>query len=97
MLLAERDLARARLSARDGNGTSDASYAEAIRILREQSTPYHLAQGLLDHAQHLLSQGDAPAAATVIDEARDIARHLGCQPILDRITAAAPAQSVTRS
>ncbi|MGH3205654.1 MAG: adenylate/guanylate cyclase domain-containing protein [Streptosporangiaceae bacterium] len=53
MLHAERDLVRARLAAADGDATAAASFAAAIASLRDQSTPYHLAHGLLDHAQYL--------------------------------------------
>ena len=60
------------------------AFTAAIAGLRERSTPYHLAHGLLDHAQFLLSQGDAEAAALAIEEARDIAERLRCQPLLDR-------------
>ena len=84
MLRAERDLVRARLAARDGDRAAAATFAAAISGLRELSTPYHLAHGLLDHAQHLIRLGDADAAALAIDEARDIARRLRCQPLLDR-------------
>ena len=84
MLRAERDLVRARLAARDGDQAAAASFAAAISGLRELSTPYHLAHGLLDHAQHLSRTRDADAAAAAIGEARDIARRLRCQPLLDR-------------
>jgi class 3 adenylate cyclase len=92
-LRAERDLARARLAARDGDGAAAARFTAAVTGLREQSTPYHLAQGLLDHAQYLLSHGDAEAAAAAIGEARDIAYHLRCQPLLDRAAALNPQDS----
>jgi hypothetical protein len=84
MLRAERDLARARLAASDAGQGASAAFAAAILGLREQSTPYHLAYGLLDHAGHLTGQGDAEAAALAIDEARTIGRRLRCQPLLDR-------------
>jgi hypothetical protein len=98
MQRAERDLARARLAAADGasdavegapGGAPDAAAAfiAAIASLRERSTPYHLAHGLLDHAQFLLSQGDAAAAALAVEEARGIAERLSCQPLLDRAAA----------
>jgi class 3 adenylate cyclase len=92
-LRAERDLARARLAARDGDEAAAARFIAAVTSLREQSTPYHLAQGLLDHAQYLLSHGDAEAAAAAIGEARDIAYHLRCQPLLDRAAALTPQDS----
>jgi tetratricopeptide (TPR) repeat protein len=83
MLRAERDLARARLA---GTG-----FEAAITGLRERSTPYHLAHGLLDHAEHLARHGDTEAAALAIEEARDIGGRLGCQPLLDRcLTTEAP-------
>ena len=84
MLRAERDLARARLAADDGDPAAAAAFAAAISSLRELSTPYHLAHGLLDHAQYLTRLDDAEAAAAAIGEARDIARSLRCQPLLDR-------------
>jgi class 3 adenylate cyclase/tetratricopeptide (TPR) repeat protein len=93
MLRAERDLARARLAAREGDEGAGAAFAAAITGLRAMSTPYHLAHGLLDHARHLSHVGDHAAAALATDEARDIAHRLRCQPLLDRIAALAPAGS----
>jgi hypothetical protein len=93
MQRAERDLIRARLAAADGAPAATAAFTAAIAGLRERSTPYHLAHGLLDHAQFLLSEGDADAAALAVEEARDIAERLRCQPLLDRAVdtmAAAP-------
>jgi hypothetical protein len=93
MLRAERDLARARL-ATDGDDSAPAAFEAAITSLREQSTPYHLAHGLLDHAEYLTRHGDADTAALAIDEARDIGRRLRCQPLLDR-AAGTPAASAS--
>ena len=81
MLRAERDLVRARLAAGDGDQAAAAAFTAAISGLREQSTPYHLAHGLLDHAEYLSSRDDTEAAAAAIAEARDIAERLGCQPL----------------
>jgi class 3 adenylate cyclase/predicted ATPase len=92
MQRAERDLARARLAAADPD--ADAAFAAAISGLRELSTPYHLAHGLLDHAAHLSHLGDDQAAAAAAGEAAGIAARLGCQPLLDRadtIQSATPA------
>jgi tetratricopeptide (TPR) repeat protein len=93
MLRAERDLARARLAARDGDGSpaAAAAFAAAISSLREQSTPYHLAHGLLDHAWYLIRQHDASAAALAAGHARTIADRLRCGPLLDRAADVAPA------
>jgi AAA ATPase domain len=96
MLRAERDLARARLAAGDGGPDAAAAFAAAIGSLREQSTPYHLGHGLLDHAGYLTGVHDAEAAARALGEARDIAGRLRCGPLLDRavdLTPAAPALS----
>jgi class 3 adenylate cyclase len=83
MLRAERDLARARLASANGE-----EFAAAITALRELSTPYHLAHGLLDYAQELTRRGEtdaaADAAAAAADEATAIAVQLRCQPLLDR-------------
>jgi hypothetical protein len=91
MQRAERDLARARLAAGDDDQAAAASFAAAITSLRELSTPYHLAYGLLDHAGYLVRLGDAGAAASGIEEARAIAGHLRCQPLLDRAADLTPA------
>lgn len=56
-------------------------------LKRKLSTLYHLAHGLLDHAQHLTSLRHADAAANAIGEASDIASRLRCLPLLDRADA----------
>jgi class 3 adenylate cyclase/predicted ATPase len=88
MLHAERYLARARLAARRGDTAAAEMFAAAISSLRERSTPYHLAHGLLDYAQHL----DSRAAEAAITEAREIAARLRCQPLLDRAAGLMPAR-----
>ena len=90
---AERDLTRARLAASDGDPTAAAAFASAIRGLRELSTPYHLAHGLLDHAGHLTRQNDIEGAQAAIGEAGDIGHNLRCQPLLDRAADITPAKS----
>jgi len=84
MQRAERDLARARLAAAGADPDAGPALAAAISGLRELSTPYHLAHGLLDHAAHLAALGDDQAAAAAIGEAVGIAARLGCQPLADR-------------
>ena len=91
MLCAERDLVRARLTSHEDDQATAASLAGAISSLRQLSTPYHLAHGLLDQAQHLMRVPDADAAAHAVDEARAIARDLACQPLLDRAADITPA------
>jgi class 3 adenylate cyclase len=97
MLRAERDLARARLAAADGGQAAAAAFAAAIASLRERGTPYHLAQGLLDHAEYQARDGDADAATQAIAEARDIARRLRCLPLLDRADTIEGASSQVRA
>ena len=63
---------------------TDPAFAAAIDGLRQHSTPYHLAHGLLDHAAHLAARGDTEAAAAAAGEAACIASRLGCQPLIDR-------------
>jgi predicted ATPase len=92
MLHAERDLARARLTASVGGPAADAAFTAAIAGLRRHSTPYHLAHGLLDQAEHLLRRDDNEAAVAAIVEARDIARRLRCQPLGDRAADLLPAE-----
>ena len=48
------------------------------------STPYHLAHGLLDHAEFLIDSDESESADLAIGEARAIADRLGCRPLLDR-------------
>jgi class 3 adenylate cyclase/predicted ATPase len=97
MLRAERDLARARLAAHDGEQAAATAFASAIAGLRERGTPYHLAHGLLDHAQYLLRHGEDEAATLAIDEARAIGRRLRCPPLLDRADTTEHAQHQIRA
>jgi len=92
MQLAERGLARVRLAARDrDNAAAAAAFTVAIAGLRQHSTPYHLAYGPLDHAEHLLHMDDDEAAGAAIGEARDIAERLGCPALLSRAADLRPA------
>lgn len=98
MQRAERDLARVRLAARDGDPAAAAvAFTVAIAGLRQHSTPYHLAHGLLAHAGHLLRMDDNEAAGASIGEARDIAERLGCQPLLGRAADLRPAEPRIRA
>jgi class 3 adenylate cyclase/tetratricopeptide (TPR) repeat protein len=97
MQRAERDLVRARLAAADGDPAGGPALAAAINSLRELSTPYHLAHGLLDHAEYLMRQGDDGSAVTAVEEARVLANRLRCQPLLDRAADLAPAEPGVRA
>jgi class 3 adenylate cyclase/predicted ATPase len=96
-LRAEHDLARARLADHEADEAAVAAFTAAVASLREHGTPYHLAHGLLDHAQHHTQHGDGQAAAQAIDEARAIAQRLRCQPLLDRADAVEHAQHQIRT
>jgi hypothetical protein len=96
MQRAERDLTSARRAADDCDPAAAAAFAAAISSLRELSTPYHLAHGLLDHAGHLTRLGDTEAAAAAIDEARDIAGNLRCQPLMDQAANITSANSMVQ-
>ena len=76
----------------DGGPAGDLAFAAAIAGLRQHSTPYHLAHGLLDNAEYLSHLDGGEAAAAIISEARDIAGCLRCQPLLDRAVDLLPAQ-----
>jgi hypothetical protein len=92
MLRAERDLARARLTAA---AAADTTFVGAIAGLRHHSTPYHPAHGLLDYAAYLSAKGDNDAAVAAIVEARGIAERLRCQPLGDRAETIQPARPRT--
>jgi tetratricopeptide (TPR) repeat protein len=87
MQRAERILVRARLSAAEGDPGAADLLAAAVASLRDHSTPYHLAHGLLDHAQQLRELGNLRAAHAAVREARAIAARLRCQPLGDRAKA----------
>jgi uncharacterized protein HemY len=84
LLRAERDLARARQSGARAEQDADARFATALTMLRRLTSPFHLAHGLLDHADHLTKSGDLAGAAPLIEEARAIAERLRAQPLLQR-------------
>jgi class 3 adenylate cyclase len=97
LLRAERDLARARQADQDGDQGAAVAFAAAITALREHGTPYHLAHGVLDHAQYLTRHRHPDAAAQAIEEARAIGARLRCQPLLDRADAIEHAQHQIRA
>jgi len=96
MQRAERDLSRARLAAADGDPDASAAFTAAIAGLRQHSTPYHLALGLLDHAEYLLRM-DEDEAGGAIGEAQDIAERLRCHPLLARAAELRPAERKVRA
>jgi hypothetical protein len=100
MLRAERDLAQARLAGLRGDPGAGVALTAAINRQREDSTPYHLAHGLLDQAEYYLHHENAAAATDALAETRDIARQLGCAPLLKRayaIESSQPSRGPRRS
>lgn len=93
MLQAELDLMRARLASveRPDDPAVDTAFVAATTAQRAHGTPYHLAQGLLDRAEFLvtvgLSQADIDRHALVeelVAEASDVAARLGCPSLARR-------------
>ena len=95
LMRAERSLARARLAAVDGDAEAGGLFTEAVTALREGGTPYHLAQALLDHADHLVATGSVDEALILAEEAGRIAAALGARPVLDRAEAVRAAAAGT--
>jgi class 3 adenylate cyclase/tetratricopeptide (TPR) repeat protein len=83
VLRAERMRFRAR-SKVERNEPAAAAFDEAITALREVGSPYHLAVGLLDSAEHLVATRSVEAAALRLAEAQAIALGLGAAPLLER-------------
>lgn len=81
----------------DGGPAADPAFAAAIAGLRQHSTPYHLARGLLDYAEYLSHLDGDEAAGAIIGEARDIAGCLRCQPLMDRAADLLPAEPRIRA
>ncbi|MFZ0667840.1 MAG: hypothetical protein WAM97_18985, partial [Acidimicrobiales bacterium] len=61
------------------------SLDDAITMLRLCGSPYHLANGLLDHASYLLEAGDPRTAEGLLGEARSLGQELRAGPLLDRV------------
>jgi hypothetical protein len=94
MLHAERDLARARLAARNNDPTADTQLKDAIASMRVKSTPFHLAHGLLDHAEYLATVGRGHEGAALVEEARQIGERLRAKGLVQRAANAAAGVSV---
>jgi hypothetical protein len=84
LLQAERQLARARLTAVADADQGAAALTAAVVAARQVGSRYHLAHALLDQAAHLWNIGDGVAAGAAADEARAIAGQLRAGPLLRR-------------
>ncbi len=85
VLHAEGQRIRARLLAARGDPGSVRALEAATQAFRNLGSPYHLAVGLLDHAEHLTAIGDAQSAEPLVAEAQTIAQGLGAKPLLERV------------
>ncbi len=85
LLQAERLLAQARLADLDDDASATGALDAAVSALRQALSPYHLAHGTIDLAEHLVRIDDREGAPALLAEARDIATRLGAQPLLERI------------
>ncbi len=83
VLRSEKLRVRAKQLASRHDPRATAAFADAIRALRELKSPYHLAVGLLDQAEHIANV-DPPTAQQLADEADAIARQLGAEPLKQR-------------
>jgi tetratricopeptide (TPR) repeat protein len=84
LLRAERGLARARLADKAEESGAESSLVIAIAALRQVASPYHLAQGLLDYAEHLGRADDRDGVRSLVAEARAIAEPLRARLLIDR-------------
>ena len=83
VLRAERLRIRGRLLASTNDSEATSVFQGALAASRELGSPYHLALGLLDYAEHLQATG-APDVGLPAAEAAAIAARLGARPLVDR-------------
>ncbi|MBA2531364.1 MAG: AAA family ATPase, partial [Nocardioidaceae bacterium] len=86
VLRAERLRIHAKHLALQGDPQAGDAFNDATRAFRELKSPYHLAVGLLDQAEHV-ANADLPAAHELAAEADAIARRLGAKPLRQRAEA----------
>jgi tetratricopeptide (TPR) repeat protein len=84
VLRAERLRLVARCRAAEGEPETAAAFDAAVKALRDVCSPFHLAVGLLDHAEHLAATTDPRRARELAVEAQAIARELGAGSLLER-------------
>jgi class 3 adenylate cyclase/predicted ATPase len=84
VLRAERLRLLGRSQARRREPAARATFDAAVQAFREVGSPYHLAVGLLDSAEHRAAVDGVEAAALEITEAQAIAVRLGAGPLIER-------------
>jgi hypothetical protein len=60
------------------------TFEAATRAFRDLGSPYHLAVGLMDHADYLAASGDQTTGRELATEAEAIAERLSARPVLSR-------------
>ncbi len=78
---------RARLLAAMSDPAAADAFDAATQDLRRARSPYHLAVGLVDQAEYLVSQDQPEVARELAEEAGTIAERLRATPLLERATA----------
>ena len=84
VLHAEGARIQARLLASHSHPDAEHAFTTAVKAFRELGSPYHLAKGLLDQAQHLAATGDTQTAEQLATEAGTIAERLHAKPLVQQ-------------
>jgi tetratricopeptide (TPR) repeat protein len=84
VLRAERLRVQARSLADENHPAASQTFDVATQAFRDLGSPYHLAVGLLDHADHVHATGDSTTAEQLAEQADDLAQRLGAKPIIQR-------------
>ncbi len=84
VLRAERLRIRARLLERQGDDEAGPAFTAATKAFRDLGSPFHLATGLLNHAQHLSTHGARETAAEFATEAQTMAERLRVSSLIQR-------------
>src|ERR1051325_2797428 len=84
MVQSERALTLARIAAQTGAPAHEELFESAVAMMRTLGTPYHLAQGLLDYAEHMGGTGRAAQAVPRVEEAQRIGERLGAVTLVAR-------------
>lgn len=90
VLRAEALRIRARLVVSGSDGDATMAFDLAVNALREVGSPYHLAVGLLDYAEHSAANGALESARRLAVEAEAIAERLSAKSLVERRKASPP-------
>jgi tetratricopeptide (TPR) repeat protein len=90
LLRAERLRIGARKLAADNQPEAESAFDRALTALRAFGSPYHLAVGLVDHAEYLSATGLTQRAQEAVVEAETITARLGARPLSERARRISP-------